>query len=465
MGDPGYDFFATGGAPTATPVAPATADGETLPAETLAYGASVNRFGSPVALDNETFAPAGTHAQAPAPQAATDNPAYAAAYSVEVNRFGSPVTLEGAAPATPMLAVPAPVPPPLATPGFNPEGAVNRFGGPAVPADMAMSAPVSSSLAPPAPPSSAPASFPVPAAAGYDPGAVNHFGTPLAATGAPIGPYAAPGMGATPVASPGMVSSWDPRSAASQGHSRAATKPSGAPGGAKAAGIVGIIEGLLLALFFLMGWSSYQSIKSELDALGGASGDSAAFVSAISGAVLAVVVVVGLLSLGYLAASVATVLGKRWGAWALLAVSALNVLTALYGLTHHSTSLTSASSRFLISANIRSPLANSGICSLTNASAPAASTVKWPSSPSARSNSRASRATSSSPTARAHSTPIFSTFSTTRPGFVRRSCHASRKWDCAKRGVDRTRRGQGAAIPRGDIRCRRRCPVQESFAA
>ena len=55
MGDPGYDFFATGGASTATPVAPATVDGETLPAETLAYGASVNRFGSPVALDNQTL--------------------------------------------------------------------------------------------------------------------------------------------------------------------------------------------------------------------------------------------------------------------------------------------------------------------------------------------------------------------------------------------------------------------------
>ncbi len=354
MGDPGYDFFATGGASTATPVAPATVDGETLPAETLAYGASVNRFGSPVALDNQTFAPAHSQAQATAPvvQAATDNPAYAAAYSVEVNRFGSPVTLEGAAPATPILAVPAPVPPPLATPGFSPVGAVNRFGGPAVPSDVPLTVPVSSSLAPQAPPSSAPAPFPVPAAAGYNPGAVNHFGTPLAATGAPTGPYAAPGMGATPVASPGKVSTWDPRSGVSQGHSRAATSPSGAPGSAKAAGIIGIIEGLLLGIFFLVGWSTYQSIKSELDQLGGGSSDSAAFVVAISGAVLAVVVVVGLLSLGYLAASVATVMGKRWGGWALLAVSALNVLTALYGLSHHSTSTTSAMLTFAVSGGV-----------------------------------------------------------------------------------------------------------------
>jgi hypothetical protein len=285
-------------------------------------------------------------------QAATDNPAYAAAYSVEVNRFGSPVTLEGAAPATPILAVPAPVPPPSATPGFNPQGAVNRFGGPAVPSDAPPNVPVTSSLAPQAPPSSAPAPFPVPAAAGYSPGTVNQFGTPLAATGPPTGPYAAPGLGATPIASPGMVSTWDPRSAVSQGHSGAATRPSGAPGGAKAAGIIGIIEGLLLGLFFLVGWSTYQSIKSELDALGGASGGGAAFVSAISGAVLAVVVVVGLLSLGYLAASVATIMGKRWGGWALLAVSALNVLTALYGLTHHSTSSTSAMLTFAVSGGV-----------------------------------------------------------------------------------------------------------------
>ena len=325
MGDPGYDFFATGGAATATPSA--TPDGEQLPAETRAYGASVNRFGSPVALEGQTAA-APNAAPSPAP-VATDNPAYAAAYSVEVNRFGSPVTLEGAAPATPILAVPAPVPPPLATPGFNPDVPLNRFGGPAVPADVPLTVPVASSLVPQAPPSAAPAPFPVPAAAGYTPGAVNHFGTPLAASGAPTGPYAAPGIGAMPVAAPGMVSSWDPRAGVSTSRARASARPS-LPQGVRTAGIIGVIEGALLAVASLFSLLGYLSLKSNLAELSAATGSSA-FSATISSAVLIGVVVLFLSTALYLAAGVGTIQGRRWAAWVLLVVSGLNVLWALYG--------------------------------------------------------------------------------------------------------------------------------------
>jgi hypothetical protein len=331
MGDPGYDFFATGG----TPQPAATSDADTLPAETAAYGASVNRFGSPVALEHATHAPAPAAAPVAVAQV-QDNPAYAAAYSVEVNRFGSPVTLEGAAPATPILPVPAPVPPPLASPGFNPDAApVNRFGGPVVPADVPLTVPIAAPLGTPAPPSSAPAPFPVPAAAGYTPGAVNHFGTPLAAAAAPTGPYAAPGMGAVPTAAPGMVSTWDPR--ATNTRSRAVKAPS-VPQGVRTAGVIGTIEGVLIGLLAIWALFGYLSLKGQLEELTAGSSTSAAFGATISSAVLIGVVVLFLQTALYLVAGIGSMQGKRWAAWVLLVVSSLNVLWALYSFVGGSSS-------------------------------------------------------------------------------------------------------------------------------
>ena len=74
-------------------------------------------------------------------------------------------------------------------------------------------------------------------AAGYDPGLVNQFGTPLTAVVAPTGPYAAPGIAVVPTSGPGMVSTRDgvgPHARARSGSMDSPVKP----GAVTAAGVL-----------------------------------------------------------------------------------------------------------------------------------------------------------------------------------------------------------------------------------
>jgi hypothetical protein len=191
-------------------------------------------------------------------------------------------------------------------------------------------------------PAAAPAMPAAPApvvAAGYQPGAVNQFGTPLDAPTVPTGPYAAPGIGAAPTAGPGLVSAWDtaaPGAAHAAPHAghRAAGAPSAAaarPGTVLAAGIVAIVVGALGLLLGFMGLLAYAALSSEIAALE-ASPELAGSGLDLSG--FSTFMLIGaliLLASGalYLVAGIATVSGRRWGAWTLIAVSVLSIVVTL----------------------------------------------------------------------------------------------------------------------------------------
>jgi len=136
-------------------------------------------------------------------------------------------------------------------------------------------------------------------------------------------------MGAMPVAAPGMVSTWDPRAGAAPTRARGAVAPS-LPQGVRTAGIIGTVEGALLAVAALFALFGYLSLKSNLAELSAATG-SAAFSATISSAVLVGVVVLFVSTALYLVAGIGAMQGRRWAAWVLLVVSGLNVLWALYG--------------------------------------------------------------------------------------------------------------------------------------
>jgi hypothetical protein len=203
-----------------------------------------------------------------------------------------------------------------------------------------------------APPAPAPAPVPVPApapvaptgpvvAAGYTPGAVNQFGTPLDTPSVPTGPYAAPGIGAAPTAGPGLVSSWDAAppagspappawGAAPVGH-RAASRPTPRPGTVLAAGIVAIVVGALALVLGVVGMVAYAAISSELAAFENAPELAGADLDMSGLTTMMLVGVVVLLASGalYLVAGIATAAGRRWGAWTLIVVSVVSIVMTL----------------------------------------------------------------------------------------------------------------------------------------
>ncbi len=210
-------------------------------------------------------------------------------------------------------------------PAAAPEPA-SRFGTPMVAAPAAAAAPVE-------PPSVEPAAFAIPPISGYQPGNVNQFGTPLDEVRVPTGPYAAPGIGAAPVEAPGLLTTWGgPPVAGQHGRARPAAYDV-RPGGVLAAGIIGIVEGVLLLVIALFGVAGYVALQSQVAALEAQAGFEGAgeLVAGVSTILLLAILVTLVIGLLYLLAGIAAVRGRRWGAWTLLVVSALNVVYGAFG--------------------------------------------------------------------------------------------------------------------------------------
>jgi hypothetical protein len=139
----------------------------------------------------------------------------------------------------------------------------------------------------------APAAYPTSHIAGYDPGPVNQFGTPLAASAAPTGPYAAPGIGAVPAATAGIVSAWPGPGGAFAPPGPTQRRSLGAqqrPGTVLAAGILAILGGsldLVAALLTLLAISVARS------AIADAGGHVSASQLSIANAVVFVLALIG----------------------------------------------------------------------------------------------------------------------------------------------------------------------------
>jgi hypothetical protein len=168
--------------------------------------------------------------------------------------------------------------------------------------------------------------FPAP---DHQPRAVTIFGTPVAEARTPSGPYAAPGMGASPLAAPGLVSSWAGPATAPPRHDPAtAGRADLRPAGVLAAGIVGVVEGILVLLAALVMLGGYLSLKGALDSIDGAG----ALTAGVSSTLIALIAAVAAIGTLYVAAGTAAIRGRRWGAWTLLIVSGVSVAWTAFGL-------------------------------------------------------------------------------------------------------------------------------------
>jgi len=178
----------------------------------------------------------------------------------------------------------------------------------------------------------APPAFPVAPGSGYEPGAVNQFGTPIDVVAVPTGPLAAPGIGAAPIAGPGMVSTWgEPVAPARAAHAA----PQGArtrPDPVTTAAVVGFVIGGLLLLMAALVLFLYLAFRSQLDAAGVA-GPLAGVDQLVSAVTTLLVTLIGICLAGgllYVLAAAAVIRGRVWGAWTLLVLGSLSTLKALY---------------------------------------------------------------------------------------------------------------------------------------
>ncbi len=202
----------------------------------------------------------------------------------------------------------------------------------APPPGVAVPGPVTSAYAPAAAPQAPPA-FPTAPIPGYNPGAVNQFGTPVAASAAPTGPYAAPGMGAVPTQSPGhtTTSSGPGGVAPTAGRARPATLR---PGYLTAAAVISIVLGVIAVLVGLLGILGALALRSQLDGAGLGQGTNLA--GAVTGILLFTMLVVLAIGAAYIVGGAALLKGAVWAAWTLVALHGLSALYSLYNvLTGH----------------------------------------------------------------------------------------------------------------------------------